>query len=887
MNVNNFKFFLFSFFTLILNITSAQTIKGTVKDLEGKSLNAKILIKKPDSTNNISEFVLVNKGVFFYPLKKKYTFENIFLEVSAIGYSTYEEQVEFSKLKNTLVFNFVLLKEKIEKLDEIIIKSKKLPFSIKKDTVTYQVSSYLDGTERKVVDLLKKLPGIKVDENSNIIKYKGKQIETVTIDGDNLFDQNYSIGTKNINIDLVKEIEAIENYTENELLKGIENSDKVSLNLKLKESKTDFSLNTELGIGHFSDAKETLIDASVNLLAINKKHKSFSVSTYNNIGKNKSSFNYSNNQISLEQLRESNYLTDKTINSFGLPNVTENNLSNINNEFFSNLNSIYTLSDKIKAKVNLYYITDRITSNQFSESNFNIGNNSFSTFDNNFIRKKPLQYRGDLELKYNITKSSLLKYEIRFSDEFIDTESTIFSNQNKDFSSFLQSNSTFIKQNIEYTKKISDKKAFQFNLLNTQNNLNQNLSINPSIFNSPNFNQDVQNIDSKNQNTTFKALFLGRKENGNKYSFASGFRLNKELFVSDLFSKNSIDSISIENSKNNLEYSKNEIYSYGSYNMKINKFTISPNYSFRYLMQNTTIANSDIFLFEPSLNIVYKIDRTSIISFDLGLNKNTSSIQNLYERHILIDNRLVKRNRFNLSLQKNQNYNLTFSKNDLFNQLEISFSANYLKQKGNFFANTLINENSTEITNFYLNEDTENIYFNLSVSKLIPFLKTNFKIISNYSVYNFKNIINNSELRNNKAIASTNSLFLKTAFSWLLNFENKTTYSFQENRSTNLFFNESLENKFDFIFKPSKKIIGTFTYNYLIPSFTNNSNNYSFLNTKLLYKPQNTKWQLELSGVNLLNEKFFTQENTTDISTDTFRINLIGRYYLLNFSYSF
>jgi hypothetical protein len=321
--------------------------------------------------------------------------------------------------------------------------------------------------------------------------------------------------------------------------------------------------------------------------------------------------------------------------------------------------------------------------------------------------------------------------------------------------------------------------------------------------------------------------------------------------------------------------------------MKINKFTISPNYSFRYLMQNTVFDYSDIFLFEPSLNIAYKIDRTSIISFDLGLNKNTSSIQNLYERQILIDNRLVKKNLLNLSLQKNQNYNFTFSKNDLFNQLEISFSANYLKQKGNFFANTLINENSTEITNFYLNEDTENIYFNLSVSKLIPFLKTNFKIISNYSVYNFKNIINNSELRNNKAISSTNSLFLKTAFSSLFNFENKTTFSFQENRSTNLFFNKSIENKFDFIFKPSKKLIGTLTYNYLIPSFTNNLYNYSFLNTKLLYKPENTKWQLELSGVNLLNEKFFTQENTTDISTDIFRINLIGSYYLLNFTYSF
>jgi len=886
MNDNISKFFLFSFFLFSLNLTNAQTIKGTVIDLDGRLLNGKILVKKADSTNIISEFVLVTKGNFSYTLKKKY-FTDIILEISAIGYVSIEELLEFSKFNNNLAFNFVLQKEKIEKLDEIIIKSKNTHFTIKKDTITYRVSSYLNGTEKKVLDVLKRLPGIEVDENSNIIKYKGKQIETVTVEGDNLFGQNYSIGTKNINIDLIKEIEAIENYTENELLKGIENSDKVSLNLKLKENKTDFSVNTELGIGQFPDSKKTPADASINLLAINKHQKSFTVTTYNNVGKNQSVFNYSNNQISSEQISDSNYLAEKTINTLAITNVTENNLSNINNEFFTNLNSIFTLNPKVKAKINLYYIKDEIASNQFSESNYTIGKNTFSTFDNNFIKKQPFQYRGDLELKYNITKSSLLKYEIRFSDEFIETESNIFSNQNKDFSSFLKSNSIFVKQNIEYTKKISDRKAVQFNLLNTRNYLYQNLSINPSFFNSSNFNQDEQIIDSEKQKTTFKTLFLGKDKVGNKYSFASGFNLNKDLFASSLFSKNSLDSIAVENSKNNLRYSKNEIYSFGSYNIKLNKFTISPNYSIRYLMQSAASTQSNLIVLEPSMNVSYKIDRTSNLSLNFGLNKNTSSIQNLFESQILIDNRLVRKNNLNLSLQKNQKYNLTFLKNDLFNQLELLFSGSYLKQNGNFFNNTTINENSTEITNFFLNEDTENINIYIKISKLLPFIKTNFKIVSNYSISNFKNIVNNSELRDNKAIYSINSIFLKSAFSSVFNLENKTTFIFQENRSTNRFHNKSIENKFDFIFKPTKEIIGTLTYNFLIPSLDSNSHNYSFLNTKLIYKPKNFKCQLEISGVNLLNEKFFREVSNSDISTDIFRINLIGRYYLVNFIYSF
>ncbi|MDG1793465.1 MAG: hypothetical protein P8H44_02830 [Flavobacteriaceae bacterium] len=47
------------------------------------------------------------------------------------------------------------------------------------------------------------------NEQSGNIRYKGVSIETVTLEGDNLFGDNYSLGTKNINVDMVTHIEAV------------------------------------------------------------------------------------------------------------------------------------------------------------------------------------------------------------------------------------------------------------------------------------------------------------------------------------------------------------------------------------------------------------------------------------------------------------------------------------------------------------------------------------------------------------------------------------------------------------------------------------------------------------------------------------------------------
>lgn len=886
----NTRFFLIVFFILYcVKTTYSQAIKGSVLDVKGNPIAAKVLIKKLNDTNAISEFVLVSKGKFNYNLKKSYVTSGIYLEVIATGYTPYKKTIKASEIKNPILLELVLFKEQIQQLDEVYIKAKRA-YHIKKDTVVFNVKAYTDGTEKKVEDLLKKLPGIEVD-NTGIIKYRGKSIETVTIEGDNLFDYNYTIGTKNINLDLVKEIEAIENYSENKLLKDLENSSKVALNLKLKENKTNITGSSDLGVGDFPDSNKTPLDLSVNLLKLNKKSKSFATTTYNNIGKNSSPFNYLSRYISLEQTKDKNYYAQKIIPESDILSVTNNNLSNINNQIFSNFNSIYNLSKKVKAKINLFYTSDKIKNNSFSESNIKANNLEFVTFDHSYINRKPLQYRGDLEFKFNTSKSSLLQYSTSFRNENINTTKSIFSNQRKKHYSLLNSKSLFFKQKLEFTQKITGNRALQINLLNSINHLNQNFNISPSVLGNQSFNKSIQNNNSKKENTTFKTFLLGKTKQNNKYSISVGFNLDKEMFNSNLLNKKSAEVIKADKGVNDLIFKKNEVFVQSSYHWSLGKFKVFPSYSFRYLYQNLTqnnySLNSKRIVFEPSLNLSYKVDRTTLLNFSSGLNNNTQPIQRLFANKILIDNRIIQKNTPNISLQNSVNYTFLLSKNDLFNQLELSLGANYTKQKGNYFTNTNINESTTKITRFFLPENIENINFHLNFAKLLPLFQTNIKITSNYSIFNFKNIVNNSKLKNNKSSLFINHLFLKTAFNKLFNFENKTIFTFQKNKSQTSFTNKSLENNFKLIFKPSKQFYGSVTYHFFIPRLTNKANNYSFLSSKISFKPKNKKWKIDITGVNLLNENFFIEKNTSDFSINTFRVNLLNRHYLLNFSYSF
>ena len=146
------------------------------------------------------------------------------------------------------------------------------PITIKKDTIVFDAKSFLQGNELVVEDLLKKIPGLNVLTDGTI-KIGNQEVEKVMIDGDDFFEKGYKIVTKNMPVNPIDKVEVYQNYSNNKHLKGIENSEKVALNLTLKEdAKRIWFGNIFGGYGLVS---ENRYEFRANLMNFGKKSKHY------------------------------------------------------------------------------------------------------------------------------------------------------------------------------------------------------------------------------------------------------------------------------------------------------------------------------------------------------------------------------------------------------------------------------------------------------------------------------------------------------------------------------------------------------------------------------------------------------------------------------------
>ncbi len=878
--------FLLMFFFLS-NIYSQRKVEIKIENRKLKPIDDCYVIITDIDTNEIIEYGMPNdEGYFIFKIPPK--IKEIKIKCQGLSYDAQTKLVNVSD-KKLYKINF-FLSDKLVKLDEIVLNSKR-KIIVKKDTVIYEVSKYRKNNDIKVIDVLERLPNVQVNKKTGEIFFKGKLVEALLLDGDDLFDYNYSVGTKNININIVKQIQAIERYSKNPLLKGIENSDKVAINLVLKKGKMTFSGSIEAGYG--LEKSYSAINLNSSIISITRKNKSFATNTFNNIGVNYSPFNYFGSSSNLEQVKEKDFFAQKIIPETRFSNILDSKRVNINNQYFGNYNAIFKINKRLKVKTNLYYLNDKITNTRLFKNSYIINNEEFTTTDKTFITKKPQQYRGDLEIKYNYSKTSLIEYDLRIRQEDIKTPSSVVSNNN--FEALLDSKDYFLKQKLLYTKKISNKKAFQFLAFQSTNNISQVFKINPSVINLDNYVSNTQKALSNKNYLETRAVFLGSSKKNYKYTFSIGGILDKNKLQSKLFGENSFESVLLENSTNNLEYLKKSIYQFGSYHLNIGKWKFSPSYSLNNLNQsivnkyNGSKNNKNDFIFEPSLYIKYKLNSVSFLSAKAGYNKTSNVERHLFLNQILVNNRTTISNTPSLKLQESSNYGIFYYNNDLYNQLQINAGINYQRTKGNFFTNSTINENITQINYFYLPQNNNNISLNLLVAKYIPFLESTIKLSSNYSVSKYKNIVNNSELRNNKGQFLESKLFMKTAFDGFINFENTLNFlkSISESNSSTSFSNESLNNVFKIILRPAKKWFMLLSADYFLPNRKNKSENYTFVDVSIRHRPKNKKIEFNFVARNLLNKDNFEQIRTTDFSTILYRTNILPRYYLLNVTYNF
>ena len=108
-----------------------------------------------------------------------------------------------------------------------------MPVTVRGDTIVYNADSFTNGDERKLGDVMKKLPGVEVNEEGEI-EVEGKTVSKVMVEGKDFFDGDSKLATKNIPADAVDKVEVLRNYNEVDQMRGLGNDqDNIAINIKL------------------------------------------------------------------------------------------------------------------------------------------------------------------------------------------------------------------------------------------------------------------------------------------------------------------------------------------------------------------------------------------------------------------------------------------------------------------------------------------------------------------------------------------------------------------------------------------------------------------------------------------------------------------------------
>ena len=152
-------------------------------------------------------------------------------------------------------------------LPEATVRTERVPISERNDTTTVNFGTFRDSTDQKVEEVLRKIPGVEVKETGEIEVY-GKPLHRLLVEGSDLFGQDYQLGSKNINARDIGRVEIIDHYESNPVLRNVNSSDAIVLNLKLEDDvKATLAGNINAGLGYGGGEKKYALYATAYRIA--------------------------------------------------------------------------------------------------------------------------------------------------------------------------------------------------------------------------------------------------------------------------------------------------------------------------------------------------------------------------------------------------------------------------------------------------------------------------------------------------------------------------------------------------------------------------------------------------------------------------------------------
>lgn len=381
-----FQFCLIIFTSFCFSEVSGQ-IKVKIQVFDENQLEisrASILVKNKEGKTYLYGYSDSN-GLFDFVIPSNLGVEDVEVEIRHLSYQN--KIIRLIKDK----FNYeIILETKNHKIEEIQI-GKKPQIAQYGDTLYYNLDLFKDQTDRTIGEALRRLPGISTLDNGKVL-FNGQEISGLLLDGDDLLEGKYGIGTRTIPAALVLGVEVIKNYEPRKVLQNVLVSNRVAINLKFKED-SKLKLNGE---GIFGLGNDLNYNVEGNGILLKNKTKGLSSLKMNSVGNNLK--NNSEDLINSQDQDIQNFLLSY---GSGLTTSLPESRSFKNQSVGLFTHHLFKNKDESEFKVHLDLSYDPNFIQFDSESQLYDGNSYVILSENQYLKQKPFLTHGKISGKWN------------------------------------------------------------------------------------------------------------------------------------------------------------------------------------------------------------------------------------------------------------------------------------------------------------------------------------------------------------------------------------------------------------------------------------------------------------------------------------------------------
>ncbi|EFK56207.1 Plug domain-containing protein [Sphingobacterium spiritivorum] len=823
-----------------------------------------------------------NKGYFKIEIAKELNRDSLLLEFEHIAYVT--QQIALSSRS---VAYAVKLADKPISLDEVQVKSKPR-IRQNGDTTSYKMGSFTSAEDRNIGDAIRRMPGMEVDD-AGVIKYNGTKVSNMYIDGDDLLNEGYGIGTRTIKPEMIEDLEVIQGHEHRKVKQGLSKSDQVAINLKVKEdAKLKWSGQARVGAG-----LPYGVETDNNAMTFNKKFKTLNNLQGNTVG----------DDMSKEVTATHSFdLTSAT--SAGSPDIPLNRY-NKNHSLAINLNNLYNLNKTWQLKNNVNLWGDRVNRQSSILQNYRIDDQLISYDDRIETKSRAMYGNISLGLESN-TDNYFFKNQFAFKAGSLKDNSFI-TNNNNDFLQQDRDQSYRFSNSLEYMPKLRNK-----NILTVYSNINagghkENLSISPGIM------KDILNADNpykevrqqvKTPELSFNAgasyTLPGRivnQEYKANYQYRD-IRLESDLRLADLDDQVRPVYGFVDNA---FRWKEHVVEFSGTWDAKFKKSELQVRLPAQYGRWNLADGNFDFrdvenrVFFNPIASFKQYVYNKDYINLSYALRNVTGAIDNIYKGKILVNFRDLIANDARFDVRKQQNMVLDYSFQRPLELLYMNASLSYSQMNANNIVSRNLTASGIQSVFIPLKNKMNTLNSSFGVSKYFSDLKTSASLKSAYNITHYNQLLNEQLLpyKNAELIVEPTVEF-KGIQGVTLSYKSIWTMSGntvdQKLATTSAFDskNQLWVNNLSMMYVPFFNFFvkGSVAHRKLEQTNLKSIQN-TFLDMNIRYKVPKWKMEFELEMRNLTNIKMYESYAISAVQESISRYPLNGRLSLFRMSYLF